>query len=67
MNVVLSGDMYQGPPLPTIPIWPTFFTYLDCGGGPIRVRFLEVYTVKKVIDFPVPSRDVTDHSLSGRE
>ncbi len=25
------------------------------------------YTVKKVIDFPVPSRDVTDQTLSGRE
>jgi hypothetical protein len=22
---VLSGDMYQGPPLNTIPFWPTFY------------------------------------------
>jgi hypothetical protein len=25
------------------------------------------YTVKKVIDFPVPSREVTNQTLSGRE
>jgi hypothetical protein len=25
------------------------------------------YTVKKVNDFPVPSRDVTNQTLSGRE
>jgi hypothetical protein len=25
------------------------------------------YTVKKVTDFPVPSRDVTNQTLSGRE
>jgi hypothetical protein len=25
------------------------------------------YTVKKVSDFPVPSRDVTNQTLSGRE
>ncbi len=27
----------------------------------------EAYTVKKVIGFPVPSRDVTNQSLPGRE
>ncbi len=27
----------------------------------------EGYTVKKVIFFPVPSRDVTNHTLPGRE
>jgi hypothetical protein len=26
-----------------------------------------IYTVKKVIVFPVPSRDVTNHTLPGRE
>jgi hypothetical protein len=26
-----------------------------------------IYTVKKVLDFPVPSRDVTYHTLPGRE
>jgi hypothetical protein len=27
----------------------------------------ESYTVKKVIDFPVPSRDATNQTLAGRE
>jgi hypothetical protein len=26
-----------------------------------------IYTVKKVLDFPVPCRDVTYHTLPGRE
>jgi hypothetical protein len=30
----------------------------------IQVNFDKYYTVKKVTDFPVPSRDVTDQTLS---
>jgi hypothetical protein len=29
--------------------------------------WFELYTVKKVIDFPVPRRGVTDQTLPGRE
>jgi hypothetical protein len=28
---------------------------------------IEIYTVKKVIDFPVPIQDVTEQTLPGRD
>jgi hypothetical protein len=39
---------------------------IERGWIPFLYRFL-LYTVKKVIDFPVPSRDVTYQTLPGRE
>jgi NhaP-type Na+/H+ or K+/H+ antiporter len=33
----------------------------------IGMYILHVYTVKKVNDFPVPSRDVTNQTLPGRK
>jgi hypothetical protein len=32
-----------------------------------HISFCPLYTVKKVIDFPVPSRDVTNQTLPGQE
>ncbi len=34
---------------------------------PCLDTFAHRYTVRKLIDFPVPSRDVTDQTLPGRE
>ena len=36
-------------------------------GGAIPTKGPEAYTVKKVINFPAPSRDVTNQTLLGRE
>ncbi len=32
-----------------------------------ETAIIDTFTVKKVVEFPVPSRDVTDQTLSGRE
>ncbi len=37
------------------------------GGGGGWKRRISAYTVKKVIVFPVPSRDVTHQTLPGQE
>jgi hypothetical protein len=42
-----------------------FRTLRNC--GTLWISDLRTYTVKKVSDFPVPSRDVTNQTLPGRE
>jgi hypothetical protein len=35
--------------------------------GRLMLCLVDLYTVKKVIVFPVPSQDVTNQTLAGRE
>jgi hypothetical protein len=45
----------------------TLLAWLMGGSNPDSHGMRGEYTVKKVIDFPFPSRDVTNQTLPGRE